>query len=303
MKECLPAVVDAVRRQSLLSGRTHEILVVDNGSSDGSVDYLRQHFPDVRVLPLDRNYGFSIGNNRGFQEVRSDVVVLLNNDMLVTADFLQPLLTPFTDSSVFAVSSQIFFTDPGKKREETGKTMGKFERGFFRFWHEETTAEDEKRATLPIFWAGGGASAVDIRKLKALGGFDTLYHPFYVEDADISWQAWKRGWKCLLAPRSHVVHKHRGTSRPKFGDDFVDCSIRRNQFLFVWKNVTDTGLTLQHLAGLPRIHASAIFQKGARFEIRSYVAAILRLPLAIWRRISNLREYVAGDRDVLKSLR
>jgi GT2 family glycosyltransferase len=302
MKECLPSVVDAVRRQALISGRTYEILVVDNGSRDGSVDYLRQQFPDVRVLPLDRNYGFSIGNNRGFQEVHSDVVVLLNNDMLVTADFLQPLLTPFADSSVFAVSSQIFFPDSGKRREETGMTRGRFEKGFFRFWHEEVNTRDEHRATLPIFWAGGGASAVDVRKLKALGGFDTLYHPFYVEDTDISWQAWKRGWKCLLAPRSHVVHKHRGTSRPKFGDDFVDCTIRRNQFLFIWKNVTDTGLILQHLLALPHIHGSAVLQKGARFEVRSYGAAILRLPLAVWRRMSNLREYVAGDRDVLKSL-
>jgi len=133
LMECLPAVVDAVRQQSVLSGHTHEILVVDNGSSDGSVDYLRQQFPDVRVLPLDRNYGFSIGNNRGLQEVHSDIVVLLNNDMFVTADFLQPLLTPFADSSVFAVSSQIFFPDPGKRREETGKTMGKFEKGYVRF--------------------------------------------------------------------------------------------------------------------------------------------------------------------------
>jgi GT2 family glycosyltransferase len=302
MKECLPAVVDAVHRQSLLSGRPHEILVVDNGSRDGSVDYLRQHFPEVRVLQLDRNYGFSIGNNNGFQVVHSDVVVLLNNDMLVTPDFLQPLLTPFADSNVFAVSSQIFFPDPGRRREETGKTMGKFENGFFRFWHEETMPEDENRAALPIFWAGGGASAVDLRKLKVLGGFDTLYHPFYVEDADISWQAWKRGWKCLLAPRSHVVHKHRGTSRPKFGDDFVDCTIRRNQFLFIWKNVTDTGLILQHLMSLPRIHGSAILQKGARFEVRSYIAAVLRLPFALWRRMSNLSKYVASDRGVLESL-
>jgi len=301
MKECLPAVVDAARRQSLQSGRTHEILVVDNGSRDGSVDFIRQQFPDVRVLPLDRNYGFSIGNNKGFEEVRSDIVVLLNNDMLVTADFLQPLLMPFSDSRVFAVSSQIFFPDPAKRREETGKTMGRFEKGVFAFWHDEISPEDESRPAMPIFWAGGGASAVDVRKLKAIGGFDTLYHPFYVEDADISWQAWKRGWSCLLAPRSHVVHKHRGTSRPKFGDNFVDRTIRRNQFLFIWKNVTDTGMILRHLAGLPRIHGSAILQKGAGFEMRSYVAAVLRMPFALWRRMSNLRDYVAEDRDVLKS--
>jgi len=180
--------------------------------------------------------------------------------------------------------------------------MGVFEKGFFRFWHEQVSPSDEKRAALPIFWAGGGSCAVDVRKLKAIGGFDTLYHPFYVEDTDLSWQAWKRGWKCLFAPQSHVVHKHRGTSRPRFGDAFVDSTTRRNQFLFVWKNVTDTGLILRHLMALPRIHGSAILQKGARSEILSYLKAVVRLPFALGRRTANLREYVVSDRDVLKSL-
>jgi len=301
LRECLPSVVEAVRRHSALSGGMHEIVVVDNGSRDGSVDYLQQQFPEIHVMPLDRNYGFSIGNNKGFQEIASDVVVLLNNDMLVAPDFLRPLLAPFTDPSVFAVSSQIYFQDPGRRREETGKTRGKFERGFFRFWHDDVLSADENQTAIPIFWAGGGSCAVDMRKLRAIGGFDSLYHPFYVEDADLSWQAWKRGWSCLFAPQSHVVHKHRGTSRPKFGDDFVDGTIRRNQFLFIWKNVTETGLILQHLLSLPRIHGSAILQKGFRSEIRSYLKAIARLPLAVWRRIANLREYVVGDRDVLRS--
>lgn len=302
LKECLPALAEAVRRRSILPGLKHEILVVDNGSQDGSLGYLREQFPEVRVLTLDRNYGFSIGNNRGFEAVHSDVVVLLNNDMVVASDFLQPLLTPFADPKVFAVSSQIFFSEPGKRREETGKTKGTFENGFFRLWHDEVLPGDEKRAPIPIFWAGGGSCAIDVRKLRAIGGFDTLYHPFYVEDADIGWQAWKRGWKCFFAPQSHVVHKHRGTSRPKFGDDFVDSTIRRNQFLFIWKNVIETRLILQHLLGLPRIHGRAILQKGAGSEVRSYVRAIARLPFAVWRRVSNLREYVVADRDVLRSL-
>jgi len=303
LKECLPAVSEAARRNSIVSGMKHEIFVVDNGSRDGSLEYLREQFPDVRVLPLDSNYGFSIGNNKGFQVVHSDVVVLLNNDMLAAPDFLQPLLSPFKNADVFAVSSQIFFPDPGKRREETGKTMGKFENGFFQLWHDEVLPGDENRAAIPILWAGGGSCAIDMRKLRAIGGFDTLYHPFYVEDTDLGWQAWKRGWRCLFAPASHVVHKHRGTSRPKFGDDFVDATIRRNQFLFIWKNVTETGLILQHLFGLPRIHGRAILQKGARSEIRSYIQAIARLPLAIWRRVANLREYVVSDREVLRSLR
>jgi O-antigen biosynthesis protein len=302
LKECLPSVVEAVRRHSIQTGGRHEVLIVDNGSRDGSVDFLRERFPEVRVVVLDRNYGFSIGNNKGFDQVRSDIVVLLNNDMQVRPDFLEPLLTPFVDPGVFAVASQIFFTSSLKRREETGKTRGQFEQGFFRFWHDEILPADENRAGIPIFWAGGGSCALDLRKLKSIGGFDSLYHPFYVEDTDVCWQAWKRGWQCLFAPKSQVIHKHRGTSRPKFGDDYVDSTIRRNQFLFIWKNVTEAGLILQHLIVLPRIHGSAILQKGARFEIRSYVKATARLPFAVWRRVVNFREYVVSDRDVLRSL-
>src|SRR5262245_27704448 len=76
LQECLPAVIEAVR----CDGRNHEIVVVDNGSTDGSVDFVHRNFPLVRVLALDRNYGFSAGNNRGVDAVRTDIVVLLNND-------------------------------------------------------------------------------------------------------------------------------------------------------------------------------------------------------------------------------
>jgi GT2 family glycosyltransferase len=133
-----------------------------------------------------------------------------------------------------------------------------------------------------------------------LGGFDSLYHPFYVEDVDLSYQAWKRGWSSLMAPNSRVVHLHRGTSRPKFGDAFVDSTIRRNQFLFVWKNVTDFGLIGRHVCSLPRIHGRAIMLKGAAFEIRSYAGAFRRLPLALWRRTATLTSSSRSDREILK---
>jgi GT2 family glycosyltransferase len=300
LEESLPALMEAVRRHSDRSGAKHEVVVVDNGSQDGSVEFLRRNFPEVRVVALDRNYGFSLGNNKGLEHVRSDIVLFLNNDMAVAPDFLQPLLEPFADPGVFAVASQVYFSNPEQRREETGKTRGEFEKGFFRFWHDNVALDDENGPASPIFWAGGGSCAVDVRKLRFLGGFDTLYHPFYVEDADISYQAWKRGWRCLFAARSHVIHKHRGTSRPKFGDEFVDMTIRRNQFLFVWKNVTDAALTLRHLIGLPQIHGSSMLQKSVHFELRSYLRAIIRLPIAVWRRLANSREYVRSDRDVLR---
>ena len=292
LQECLPSVLEAVRPD--------EVLVVDNGSRDGSIEFLKARFPEVRILALDRNYGFAVGNNRGFEHVRTDIVVLLNNDMWVDRDFLDPLLDALSDPAVFAATAQISFADPGRRREETGMTRAWFENGFFRLWHDPIPPECETQRAIPVLWAGGGSCAIDRRKLALLGGLDSLYHPFYVEDADLCYQAWKRGWKSVLAPKSHVVHKHRGTSRPKFGDEFIDETIRRNQFLLVWKNVTDVGMILRHLIELPRIHGRAVLQKGARFELRSYTRALARLPFALWRRALNLRAYAVSDRDVLK---
>src|SRR3954451_23220424 len=78
-----------------------EIVIVDNGSTDGSAAWVRQNYPQVRLLALEKNLGFGGGSNAGFRAAKNDVVVLLNSDMQVEPDFLQPLLSGFTDAGVF----------------------------------------------------------------------------------------------------------------------------------------------------------------------------------------------------------
>jgi GT2 family glycosyltransferase len=295
LAECLPSVIEAVSH----AGGKHEILVVDNGSTDGSIQFVEEHFPAVRILALRRNYGFGGGNNRAVQEVQTGIVVFLNNDMVVDRGFLNLLLEGFEDESVFAVTSQISFADTSRQLEETGKTRARFERGFFYFSHDQIQPTEQNLKGIPVFWAGGGSCAVDVKKFLAIGGFDQLYAPFYVEDADLSYQAWKRGWKCLLAPGSHVIHKHRATSKTKFGDRFVDNTIRRNTYLFIWKNVTDASMVFDHLLNLPRSHTRAMIQNGAQFECRAFVRAVLHLPEAMAKRVLNIPRYVMSDREVL----
>jgi GT2 family glycosyltransferase len=263
------------------------------------VDFVRRNFPQVRVLPLDQNYGYGGGNNRGVENVRTGIFVLLNNDMLVDRGFLRPLLDGFSDPSVFAVTSQVFFADTTRRREETGKTRARFESGFFYLWHDNIQPEENAQSSIPVFWAGGGSCAIDRNKYIALGGLDPLYHPFYVEDTDLSYQAWKRGWKCMLAPASRVVHRHRSTSIAKFGADFVENTMLKNLYLFVWKNVTDVPMVLAHLANLPSIHARSMLKNTPLFEMRAFFRALRQLPEALRKRVHAAPQYVINDREIL----
>src|SRR5260370_37866936 len=100
-KDLLAKYIPSIRT-ALAGNPANEILVVDNGSTDGSADFLRATFPDVTVLVLPQNLGFGGGSNAGFRAARNDIVVLLNSDMRVAPDFLAPLLEGFRDPEVFA---------------------------------------------------------------------------------------------------------------------------------------------------------------------------------------------------------
>jgi O-antigen biosynthesis protein len=220
-----------------------EVIVVDNGSTDGSVAFIEETFPDVRVLPLKQNLGFGGGSNAGFRAAQNEIVVLLNSDMRVERDFLQPLLDGFTDEKVFSVSCQIFFSDPAKIRQETGLTESWWEQGSLRVRHRN----DEKiRDLYPCAYGGGGSCAFDRSKFLELGGFDEILAPFYLEDTDLGYLAWKRGWKTMYQPSSVVYHEHRGTIGKKFSDAYIQGVLKKNFLLFTWKNIHEWRRLLEH---------------------------------------------------------
>src|SRR5579864_3629366 len=229
LEKYLPSVVTA-----LAGNRGNEIIVVDNGSTDGSADFVRQQFPEVKLVALERNLGFGGGSNAGVRAAINDIVVLLNSDMRVEPGFLAPLLSGFSDDRVFAVSCQILFTDPAKRREETGLTQGWWEEGGLRVRHR---IDDQIGDLYPCFYGGGGSCAFDRRKFLELGGFDPLLEPFYLEDTDLGYQAWKRGWKVLYQPRSVVYHEHRGTIGKRFTEARIQAVLEKNSILFTWKNI------------------------------------------------------------------
>ena len=290
LEKYLPSVVTA-----LAGHPDNEVVVVDNGSTDGSAQYLRDYFPQVKLVALEKNLGFGGGSNAGFRAAKNDIVVLLNSDMRVEPDFLAPLLEGFHDPRVFAVSCQIFFSDPTKKREETGLTQGWWADGALRVRHR---LDDSLSERMPCFYGGGGSCAFDRHKFLELGAFDELLRPFYLEDTDLGYQAWKRGWWVYYEPRSVVWHEHRGTIGKKFSPEYIQGVLKKNFILFVWKNISDWRKLLANFAYVWSGSALSLFfgDSPERANFAGLARAVLQLPGALTSRwAAKTRSEVSDD--------
>mgnify|MGYP001626225127 CR=1 FL=1 len=198
MEQFLPSVLNALRD-------CDEVIVVDNGSTDGSVEFLRENFPQVRLIRLPKNYGFSVANNIGVLAARNEVVVLLNNDMRPEEGFLEPLLSHFNDPTVFAVGAKLLHFDGSP--DHANRTRLIVSGGFLSIAGERDSkqlnliTEPEEQAH-----AQGGGAAFDRKKFLELGGFDPIFSPAYFEDVDLSLRALQKGWRIVYEPRSIVWH-------------------------------------------------------------------------------------------------
>ncbi|MFQ5740743.1 MAG: glycosyltransferase [Acidobacteriota bacterium] len=284
LRESLPALERALEA----TGRDHEVILVDNGSQDGSAAWVEQNHPRVRVLQLNENRGFGPGNNEGVRAATHDVVVLLNNDMVVDPDFLEPLLEGFSDPSVFAVSSQILFP-PDKRREETGNTQAHLSKGYLHLSHQPLRECHLRREYLPVLWAGGGASAFHRRRFLELGGFSSIFSPCYLEDTDLSYRAWRRGWKTVLSASSRVLHRHRSSSQRRFDAGQLDRMLEQRKLWYLWKNFQLRTL-LPHFLLFP-LHLTSHLSPA------TYLASWRKLPQVL---LSRLRQpaRVVSDRTL-----
>ena len=293
LKDLLPSLQVAVPR----CPGDHEVIVVDNGSNDGSAEWLAQEHAWARLVRLPENRFFIRGNAAGSAVATRDLIVFLNNDMRVEPDWLVELLAPFGAPDLFAVSSRIEMVG---NRTETGLTRCFVKHGEIRFVQPAGGPGRDQ----PVLWAGGGSSAFDRRKHDAIGGFEALYEPCYVEDVSLSYQAWKRGWRSIYAHDSVVHHAHRGTSSRVFKRDRLERLAWRNRELFFVRNVTDPLLVLQHALLMPwnvRKHAQ-LLQLSLADGVRAWLAIVPRLPAALWHRETSRRHYRRSDRQLLRAV-
>lgn len=289
LKKNLPAVQKAVETYKNRSGNTVEIIVTDDGSRDESKSVVATVAPGALFLDHSKNTGFAANVNRGVKKATGEVIVLLNTDVTPEENFLIPLVRHFTADSVFAVGCK----ERNHERKEKGRGVGKWEKGFLVHSAGDVTKDD-------TLWASGGSSAFRKSDWEKLGGLYEVYDPFYWEDIDLSYRALKAGKQVVFEPDSVVTHAHdEGSIRKQFSKKTVTATAYRNQFLFVWINITESNLVLSHLLWLP-VH---IIQAGLRGDgafFSGLLQAIARLPRALMLRGKNRGVFTVNDLEILK---
>jgi GT2 family glycosyltransferase len=282
LKEYLPSVLEETQG--------HEVIVVDDASTDGSVEFLRKTFPKVKIVALKTNVRFAAACNKGAEMATGEIIILLNTDVCPRSGFLIPLLKPFEQAQVFAVGCKEIQKEAGKEWE-SGCSGGRFRRGMIEHWRAKRQVPG---ATL---WVSGGSAAFRKNVWSMLGGLDTLFSPAYEEDRDISYRALKRGYSILFAPNSVVNHNHKTTNISEFGNVTIQAASYKNSLLFIWKNITSRDLLVKHLVWLPyHILVTSIRSRG--MFLWGFFWAIRYLPSVIKKRAVELSESVKTDEEI-----
>jgi GT2 family glycosyltransferase len=291
LKKNLPIVFESL---SGILMQDSEVIVVDDLSSDKSLDVLDQFqekYNNLKIIRNDKNFGFSSTVNKGVAHAKGDIIILLNTDVSPQKDFIFPLIGHFKDDKVFAVGC-LDKSIEGEKIVLRGRGLGKWERGFL----VHRRGEIDKTNTL---WVSAGSGAFRKEIWDKLGGLNELYNPFYWEDIDLSYRALKSGFKIIFEAKSIVTHEHsKGAIKTKYSSSWVKTIAYRNQFIFVWENATDYWLQISHFFWLPYHFIKALLRFDLNFFLGFFNAFIL-LPKVIKSSFKYQKIFVKRDFDII----
>ncbi len=265
LERCLPS----------LAAQTYpafEVVVVDNASTDGSVEWLAAHFPNVRVVGAPHNLGFAAGNNLGIRQARGDLIATLNNDTEVEPDYLERLAAPMCEPRVGACAALMLEFEHRDRIDSAG--IGLDRAGFAWNLHAGQRAENLGE-TREVWGACAGAALYARAMLDEIGLFDEDYFGFY-EDVDLAWRARRAGWKCLFVPGARVYHVHGGSFRHGSAQKLY--LLARNRWWTTLKNYPMPALALN----LPLIVAADLLSL-LRALVRHRSLAPLRGRVDAWR--------------------
>jgi GT2 family glycosyltransferase len=300
LKSNLPKVIEAIQYYCKKENTHAQVIIVDDASRDNSIEFLESKQSilktdkvSIEILKNEKNLGFSSTINRGVKKADGDIVVLLNSDVVPEKEFLSPLLSHFRDQLVFAVGCMDKSIE-GNQTILRGRGVGFWKRGFLIHSRGETNKTD-------TLWVSGGSSAFRKNIWNKLEGFDELFNPFYWEDIDLSYRAQKAGYSIRFEPRSVVYHKHdTGAIKKQYTPFQVKTIAYRNQFIFIWKNITDLNFQLLHVVWLPVHFLRALLRQDLSFY-SGFGKAFLKLPQVIKKSFIAQKQFRKKDKDILDS--
>lgn len=288
LKENLPQIIKLKKANK----EVVEVILVDDGSVDDSITFVRNNFPEVKVIEKKSNSGFIDSVNLGVTKAKGTLVFLLNTDVTVQTNIIPRLVKYFSEDRVFAVGC----LDKSIERNsivERGRGIGKFYRGFLI--HKR--GDIHQTNTL---WVSGGSGIFNKEIWQKLGGLSTVFRPFYWEDIDISYRALKSGYKIYFAKDAVVKHEHqKGAIYKKYNKKQIKKISLRNQILFVWKNISDGNLLFEHLVYLLYYILLSLIKADLTF-INAFFSALIRLPEVREKRAREKKLWIKSDAEVLR---
>jgi GT2 family glycosyltransferase len=209
LRQFLPGVVE-------FSHELADVVVVDNHSTDGSLDLLAKEFPHVQLVKLDKNYGFAGGYNHGLKHIPNEYFVLLNSDVEVTPGWIQPVIH-YMESEPGMVACQPKILDFHRKEwfEYAGAAGGFIDKDAYAFcagriFFQFERDEDQFQENIEVFWASGAAMFIRRDAWHEVGGLDMDFFA-HMEEIDLCWRLKNRGYKVGACRNSIVYHYGGGT--------------------------------------------------------------------------------------------
>ncbi len=228
----------------------HEIILADNASTDGSKQWIRENYPDVKIAEFDNNYGYCGGNNRAVPHANGDILIFLNNDVRVEPNWLKGIATCFQkDNKIAAVQPKMLWEEDSSYFEYAGAAGGfldKFGYPLCRGRIFDTLEKDQGQYDYEsdIFWASGAALAVRKELFEKVGPFDEDFE-FHMEEIDLCWRLWNMGYHVRYCPESIVYHLG-GGSLPMDSPRKLYYNYRNN-LRMIWKNSSAGSIAWQFI--------------------------------------------------------
>lgn len=233
LEKNLPSVYTALKNVAIW-----EVIIVDDASTDDSVNYLKNNYPNITLLVNETNKGFAATINKGITAARYDLVLALNSDVQLTSSYFEPQYKYFYRTDTFGVMGKI--TGFGNEQVQDAAKFPKVSFKGIKTSYNYSPLDTNDR-WFPSFFLSGANALMDRKKLTELNKFDELYSPFYYEDADLGLRAWRTGCKCYYEPQAVCMHELSSTIS-KLKSNKKKIIIERNRIFFNYLHLQGTQL-------------------------------------------------------------